>query len=71
MTGYKSKLTAALDEDGMYLVHHTKRKDDDIQVYKKPWVGLTDDEIQELRKNFATLPAIAAIEAKLKEKNNG
>ena len=36
---------------------------------QRPWVGLTDDEIQELRKNFATLPAIAAIEAKLKEKN--
>ena len=23
MTGYQSKKTAALDEDGMYLVHHT------------------------------------------------
>jgi hypothetical protein len=23
MTGYKSKRAAALDEDGMYLVHHT------------------------------------------------
>jgi hypothetical protein len=36
MTGYKSKKEAALDEEGMYLVHHTKRKvddDDDIQVY--------------------------------------
>ena len=29
MTGYKSKKAAALDEDGMYLVHHTKRKDED------------------------------------------
>jgi len=29
MTGYKSKREAALDEEGMYLVHHTKRKDDD------------------------------------------
>jgi hypothetical protein len=29
MTGYPSKKAAALDEDGMYLVHHTKRKDDD------------------------------------------
>ena len=27
MTGYKSKKAAALDEEGMYLVHHTKRKD--------------------------------------------
>ena len=24
MTGYKSKKEAALDEDGMYLVHHTQ-----------------------------------------------
>ena len=28
MTGYKSKKAAGLDEEGMYLVHHTKRKDD-------------------------------------------
>lgn len=27
MTGYQSKKKAALDEEGMYLVHHTKRKD--------------------------------------------
>ena len=33
MTGYKSKKAAALDEDGMYLVHHTKRKDEDTQGY--------------------------------------
>jgi hypothetical protein len=35
MTGYQSKKAAALDEDGMYLVHHTKRKndDDDSQMY--------------------------------------
>ena len=36
---------------------------------QRTWVGLTDEEIQELRQNFATRPAIAAIEAKLKEKN--
>ena len=48
--------------------------DDDIQEYKKPWVGLTDKEIEELR--LKTNDAIAtnyeiykAIEAKLKEKN--
>jgi hypothetical protein len=80
MTGYKSKRDAALDEEGMYLVHHTKRKvddDDDIQVYKRPWVGLTDAEAMqiwegiikyapgEMRvKDFAQ-----AVEAKLKEKN--
>jgi len=45
MTGFKSKKAAALDEDGMYLVHHTKSRtfdrlgnkvhdeDDDTQVY--------------------------------------
>jgi len=43
MTGYKSKKDAALDEDGMYLVHHTKRKDDDddTQVYKDHGDALT------------------------------
>jgi hypothetical protein len=47
MTGYQSKRAAALDEEGMYLVHHTKRKDDDddIQVYKRPWVDLTEHEL--------------------------
>jgi hypothetical protein len=44
MTGFDSKRKAALDEEGMYLVHHTKGKtfdrlgnkvhdDDDTQVY--------------------------------------
>ena len=45
MTGYQSKKAAALDEEGMYLVHHTKSRvfdklgnkvhdeDDDTQVY--------------------------------------
>ncbi len=28
--------------------------DDDIQDYKKPWVGLTDDEIQECLKGLPT-----------------
>ncbi len=43
MTGFDSKRTAALDEDGMYLVHHTKRKDDDddTQVYKDHGDALT------------------------------
>ena len=51
-------------------------EDDDTQVYAKPWQGLTEEEIQELR--LRTFDAIAtnyeiyrAIEAKLKEKNNG
>ena len=50
--------------------------DDDTQVYKRPWVGLTDEEIHRLdplphtmfdqqRIDFAK-----AIEAKLREKNS-
>ena len=79
MTGYKSKRDAALDEEGMYLVHHTKRKaddDDDIQVYKRPWVGLTDDEIKEIVGPWGDTPIkgytrelIDKIEAKLRSKN--
>ena len=49
-------------------------EDDDTQVYKKPWVGLTDEEIAELR--LKTFDVVATnhevyrvIEAKLKEKN--
>jgi hypothetical protein len=50
--------------------------DDDIQVYKKPWVGLTLDEIEELFQNAASadeetdIRFARLIEAKLKEKNN-
>jgi hypothetical protein len=46
--------------------------DDDIQEYKKPWVGLTDEERLEVAKQtmLSGLDAFAkAIEAKLKEKN--
>ena len=48
--------------------------DDDIQEYVRPWRGLTDEEISEIR--LKTFDAVAtnyevyrAIEAKLKEKN--
>jgi len=52
-------------------------EDDDIQVYKKPWVGLTDEEID---KKYWAMPRInkpqptqlefaRAIEQMLKEKN--
>jgi hypothetical protein len=35
MTGFQSKKAAALD----------KLDDDDTQMYQRPWVGLTDEEI--------------------------
>jgi hypothetical protein len=61
MTGYESKRAAARDK---------LLDDDDIQVYKRPWVGLTDDEAQWLYDNCQT-PSnlIDMVEAKLKEKN--
>ena len=55
-------------------------EDDDIQDYKKPWVGLTEDERYEavreaavgsaMRRDGSTSERIArSVEAKLKEKN--
>lgn len=53
-----------------------KEDDDDIQDYKKPWVGLTDEEIEQgCKESWVTLQAWQSAvwwaEAKLKEKNNG
>jgi len=69
MTGYKSKKVAAqakLDED------------DDTQVYKRPWVSLTDDQIKEIVGPWGDTPIkgytrklIDQIDAKLRENNNG
>ena len=49
--------------------------DDDIQNYVKPWVGLTDEEIDDLSRtmvkgNKSVNWLCQAIEAKLKEKNS-
>jgi hypothetical protein len=45
-------------------------EDDDIQVYKKPWVNLTVDELIDLEhKHLSHENLVRAIEAKLKEKN--
>ena len=56
-------------------------EDDDTQVYAKPWVGLTDEEIWGAIDRIGTsdsdvnpyqiLNNARAIEAKLKEKNHG
>ena len=44
--------------------------DDDIQEYKRPWVGLTDEDKQELAAEQHSWEGLcSAIEAKLKEKN--
>jgi len=47
-------------------------EDDDIQDYKKPWVGLTDEEIDALESATDTLEfpqTVRAIEQALKERN--
>jgi len=70
MTGYESKRAAARD----------KLDDDDIQVYKKPWVDLTKEEKQECVNQSIYHTAwssdvdldtlIDAVGAMLKEKNS-
>ena len=52
------------------VVRRMLEEDDDIQVYKKPWVNLTVDELIDLeRKHLSHENLTRAIEAKLKEKN--
>ena len=63
------------DEEFQRISREIRRRaeeDDDIQDYKKPWVGLTDDEIFEIHKQVDSMQYLTfghAIEAKLKEKN--
>ena len=46
--------------------------DDDIQDYKRPWVGLTDEEKFEMAAaQYGWEDLLIAAEAKLKELNNG
>ena len=56
------------DPDKVILRKPRYEEDDDIQEYKKPWVGLTDEEIKELDlSNYVKVVRI--VEAKLKDKN--
>ena len=59
---FPSPAKAALSDDD---------DDDDTQVYKKPWVGLTGDEIEDLPKGGTWWEIIRAAEAILREKNGG
>lgn len=58
----------------------TVEKDNDTQVYKKPWVGLTDEEMTEIVTDidvdwgdllWKVVCLTKIIEAQLKERNNG
>ena len=68
------------DEEFQRLEREAKMRaleDDDTQVYKKPWVGLTQEERLEIRKRkwwdwedaFDIDGFMQAVETKLKEKN--
>lgn len=67
------------DEEFQRISREIKRRleeDDDIQDYKKPWVGLTDEEKQEWIDAMPYDPQprhcmilVNVIEVKLKEKN--
>ena len=54
-------------------IRRNAAEDDDIQDYKKPWVGLTNDEINNLAAGChlgnSVQDAIYKAVAKLKEKN--
>jgi len=60
---------------GISVPHRRVDDDDDIQEYKRPWVGLTDEEIlkfQDIVPNtlgYDLIEFAHAIEAKLKDKN--
>ena len=61
MTGYQSKRAAAQD----------KLDDDDIQVYKRPWVDLTPQDLNEIFAIARTGEhAVRLASDKLEEKNN-
>jgi hypothetical protein len=61
MTGYESKRAAAQDK----LID-----DDDIQVYKRPWIDLTEDEIEVIEEKALTKQwAIRMALAEVKERN--
>jgi len=64
------------DEEFQRLEREAKMRaleDDDTQVYKKPWAGLTDEEVTEVAQHFTESEGfrhgVNWAEAKLKEKN--
>ena len=84
MTGFKSKKAAALDEEGMYLVHQTAQPAqepvEDVMLYhddgtyivriapQRTWVDLTDEEIDKWTPEIHGV--IREVIAQFKEKNN-
>ena len=55
---------------GISVPHRRVEDDDDIQEYKKPWVGLTDDEVSRLAHHELWVKTfIRKVEEKLRNKN--
>lgn len=58
---------------GISVPHRKVEEDDDIQDYKKPWVGLSEQDINELKLTLPDLyylvDVVRATEKKLKDKN--
>jgi len=75
MTGFKSKRAAALDEDGMYLVHHTAQTtqwDTPSEAFNAWWDGEYEDSANPFTKDTFGYWAWAGWQAALaQEKNNG
>ena len=79
MTGYESKRAAAqdkLDDDDALTIAYQSGYYDGKKAAQRPWVGLTDEEVLQIRENLQVVEGISllenltkAIEAKLKEKN--
>ena len=61
------------DEEFERILHEIRRnvaEDDDIQDYKKPWVGLTNEEQRKFLHDPMPLAAlIETIETRLRQKN--
>jgi hypothetical protein len=69
-----------LEDKGKHFFKENQRinrieEDDDTQVYKKPWLGLTNNELQPIADEYRILfgswveDFARAIEAKLRQKN--
>lgn len=58
---------------GISVPHRKVEEDDDTQAYVKPWVGLSEQDINELKFNLPDLyywvDVVRATEKRLKEKN--
>jgi hypothetical protein len=63
----------AVAADQAMTIAMSRIDDDDIQEYKQPWVGLTDKDIDDfdIYSGDTLISLVHAIEAKLKERNNG